>query len=497
MNSKFQLSVTFAVWILLASYASAAISVSVSQSGADSGEVMNDRTFIVTASGWSDSCSQATITFADCSVCSLSGEETQKTIGESSSLSWTTVTASQTATDQKVSVIVTGCSDGSGESSSFDVVLPPSLTFTVSTDASSVDKGGTFDINIEIDNDGETTANDLTIDADSSFTEDCSSISSLDGDQNVGDTCTVTAPTSTAGGSKTVTFTVSSTNADDATDSVTITLNSKADDGICDPGEADLSDCDSGGGGNGAGTSGGAAVSPSQNRTRVQELNPGVGLMSNARLQTAIENVLAKGKLSEEAKDNLMRLSQSITSDVSSTHNFNIVSGKSKIQNRIKYSGQKRIKNFIVFESVPKNFAQNASMVTVNAQGGTVQVAEEDPSWVILFPEVDPGQELTITYEVTGQKSTTVLDGMATEVYAESLEDAPTTSPDEGEVPGDDTGKTTTPTGGEAPLGIDMTILIIAVGIVAVVIVIVILFLVRKPGKKSAPAQPIVLRPVN
>jgi hypothetical protein len=257
-------------------------------------------------------------------------------------------------------------------------------------------------------------------------------------------------------------------------------------DGDCDPGEtSDNCAADCGSGGNGGGGSAGGGT-PALNRTSRPTLVPGVGLRNNTMLQAAIEKVLIMDEMSEQAKENLLRLSASITSDVSSTHYFDVVAGKSKIQNTITYSGQKKVMNFMVFDSLPKAFTRNASLVTVTAPGGTVEIAEEDPSWLILFPEVDPGQELTVTYEVTGQKSTSVLDGMVTEVYAESLEDV-TGEPGEevpeepGETPTTPEGETPAPT----PFTLDATTMIIVVGAIAVVVVVAVVVLVLKSRKKG------------
>jgi hypothetical protein len=181
----------------------------------------------------------------------------------------------------------------------------------------------------------------------------------------------------------------------------------------------------SGDDGNGGSSSGGGGPSTDQNKTSRPALVPGVGLRNNTMLQAAIEKVLAKGKMSAQARENLLRLSASITSDISTTRMFNVSSGKSKITTRMRYQGQKRVRNMIIYESVPKTFSLNASLVSVNAPGATVEIAEEDPSWVIMYSEVDPSDEIVITYEVTGSKSSSNIDGMVTEIYAEGLEDLP------------------------------------------------------------------------
>lgn len=388
-----------------------ALSVSVSQSGADSDEVMKDGTFVVEASGWTGSCATGTISFTGCSSCSLDGEETSKSIGgEASSISWTTVSASSTAAAQTITVSVSsGCTLQQATTSSFDIVLPPSLELSATTGASSVTTGGTFNTNLNVVNSGETTAQSVSISVASPFSASCSTISSIEEGQSASESCVVTAPSTS--GTRTVTFTASSTNADSDTDSFTMQVSG---------GSGDDGDGSSGGGG----VSGGGG---DQNKTSRPTLIPGVGLRNNTKLQAAIEKVLAKGQMSAQARENMLRLSASITSDMSTTRMINVSSGKSKITTRMRYQGQQQVRNMIIYESVPKTFALNASLVTVSAPGATVEIAEDDPSWVIMYDQIDPNDEIVITYEVTGSKSSSNIDGMVTEIYAEGLEEAPVT----------------------------------------------------------------------
>jgi len=429
-NKAFILPFLTAFVFLLMLTEASALSVTVTQSGADDNEVMLGRTFTVEASGWTGSCATAQINFPYCSSCALSGEDASKTIGgEATTVSWTTTSASQKATAQNVQVTVSGGGDCTSQpeySGTFDIVLPPSLTLDASTTASTVDKGGSFTVNINIVNSGETTAQSLDIASETSdFTADCTSISSIDESQSAAESCSITASSSQASGAKTVTLQATSSNSDSASDTVSMTVNPKSADGICDSGEAGTSDCPSGGDQGGTpGPSGGlGGLPPGQNRTKKFDFVPGVGLRNNTKLQTAIEKVLAKGMLSDQARENLLRLSATISASLSTTKTFNVSGAKSKITTKIRYTGQKKAKNFMLYESVPKTFAGNASLVTVTAPGATVEVAEADPSWVILYPEINPSQEISVTYEVNGVKSSTILDNMTSEAYTESLED--------------------------------------------------------------------------
>lgn len=390
-----------------------ALSVSVTQSGADADEVMKGRTFIVEASGWTGDCSQATISFSGCSSCGLSGENTQKTIGGgATSVSWTTVSATQLATAQTISVSVSGgCTLQQATSDSFDIVLPPSLSVEATPSTSSVVAGNTFDVNLNIVNSGETTANDVTTSVDPSvmsISSGCSPISSIDEGQSAGQSCTILASTA---GTYTVTFTVSSTNADSASDSFSMTVTSAG--GGQPPG---------GPGGVPGGGTAGPSEEKAKNATRKPTLVPGVGLRNNTKLQQAIEKVLGKGRLNENAIENLIRLSNSITSQVQVTREFETKDGKSELTTKMTYKGGERVKNFMVYEKVPKTFSTNAKNITVTAYNAKIEVVEEDPEYMFLYSEMEPNQEVVIKYSINQEVDTSMIDEAETFVYGESYE---------------------------------------------------------------------------
>ena len=289
----------------------------------------------------------------------------------------------------------------------FNVVLPPNIEINSYSPTSYSDPSGSSTINLNIKNSGETTANDvsatLTLPSGVSTSDSLTQTeSALEPDENWGTSWTISFGSVS---DSNIQIYISSSNADSKTINIPIDVTEPEEPGDGGPSGGDL------------------GAPPSQNRTLRPTLVPGVGLMNNTKLLAAIEKVLAKGKLSEQAKENLLRLSASITSDISTTRMFNVSAGKSKITTKMKYNGKKKVNDLIVFESVPKTFANNASLVTVSASGGTVEVAEADPSWVIVYPVINPNQEITVTYEVSGTKSSTILDDMSTEIYATSLEE--------------------------------------------------------------------------
>lgn len=150
------------VAILLVLPAVHAASVSISQAGADPNTVMKGTSFTVTVSGLSDSGSVSLVLPSGFST----DENTTKTFGGgTTSVSWTTVVANQKLSAQTISASIS--TTGSPETvttSSFDVILPPSIVTSVSPSAiSNPSAGSSHTINLNIQNYGETVAKDVVV----------------------------------------------------------------------------------------------------------------------------------------------------------------------------------------------------------------------------------------------------------------------------------------------------------------------------------------------
>jgi len=211
--------------VLLPSIATATVTVSTDQSGADLPDVMAERTFTITASGWSGDCTSATLDLSECGVCSVSENETKSITGDS--VSWTTLTGSK-ANSQKITVSVSGtCSPDSGYVT-FNIKNPPSLSATVDPTSTSVTQGSTFSLSLNIQNNGETTATFGSITVSPSYfsiSSGCSP-SDISGGQSSGISCTIAASGSAPAGSRTLSILISPTNADSVTKTVSVTVNS-------------------------------------------------------------------------------------------------------------------------------------------------------------------------------------------------------------------------------------------------------------------------------
>lgn len=160
-----------------------------------------------------------------------------------------------------------------------------------------------------------------------------------------------------------------------------------------------------------------------KNATIKLKLIPGIGLRNNTKLQKALEKVLGK-KLSSQAIENLIRLSASISANVEVVKEFKAEANKSILSMKMKYKGRKKVKNFIIYDSIPKSFANSSDLINITAPGATIEVVEHDPEYLFVYPEVNPEQELTITYETIGEKDASLINETKTEIYAESLEEA-------------------------------------------------------------------------
>ncbi len=391
--------------------------VSVSQPGSNEGTVMQGIAFTVTVNGLSES-GTAKINLP--SGFSVEESEEKSFSSGTTSVSWTTVKANEKLNMQQISVTVTTQSGSeSSDSDYFDVVSPPSLSLSV-TPISTIMSSGSETVQITVQNWGETDAENCvaTISSLSGVTVTGSSSINLGdisgGEGGSGETKAASWKiTLSEGASGTLTVQVVSSNADSVSEEISVDI----------PG-GDEDNNDDGGGS----SPGGISILPKKevlkNATKKLELIPGVGLRNNLRLQAAIEKVLAKGKMSEQAKQNMLRLSASITSDLEATREFKAEQNRSRLSMKIKYSGNETAKNFIIYDSIPKAFANSTDLITVTALGATIEIVENDPEYLFIYSELSEGNEVIITYEVFGEKEVELINDTFVEFYAESLGDS-------------------------------------------------------------------------
>jgi hypothetical protein len=136
-----------------------------------------------------------------------------------------------------------------------------------------------------------------------------------------------------------------------------------------------------------------------------------------------MEKVLGLANMSEQAKQNMLRISESISSQVRMQRSFRFANQVSSMETRLAYSGSQKASKFMLYDSVPKEFAQHAGNITVTAAGANMEVVESDPEYLFIYEELGPGQEIVITYSVDTEVEESVIDSFSGEVYAQELSD--------------------------------------------------------------------------
>ena len=203
---------------------SIAATLTVSQSGADSGTVIKGQTFTITVSDLSGS---GTVNLIDTPSGFSSEEGTSKSFSEgTSSVTWTTAKISQIQNNirMKASISVAG-SPSTAESELFNIVLPPSISLEVTPSTASVDEDSTYTVTLNIQNSGGTSAKSVAFSVSGtgmSIYSGCSSVSSISAGGSTSVICKIKA--STAGNSIPVTFTAAPSNCESKTDSMTVTV---------------------------------------------------------------------------------------------------------------------------------------------------------------------------------------------------------------------------------------------------------------------------------
>jgi PGF-pre-PGF domain-containing protein len=268
------------VLFLLPVLVSATVTVNIYQTDRDPGSVIAGKTFTVTASGWSGSCSSAIIDLTECAVCNIS-ESTSKSIS-GSSVSWDKLMATSTESTQKITVSVSGtCTPDSGYTE-FTAKTAPVISDSVSPSSVSVTQGSTFTLSINILNSGETTAEgSITVSPSSQFSISDCPFTSIPGGQSMGMNCEIAASSSATVGTQDATLTITTTQGNEIAKSVEVTVSA-----------APTED-----GGVSAGGGGGAAGAPSKrtvvNVTRGKAVitvpSIAAGKMANVSIERAKE----------------------------------------------------------------------------------------------------------------------------------------------------------------------------------------------------------------
>ncbi len=376
--------------------------------------------------------------------------------------------------------------DGTNTYSSSTVATLSPLEITASFDSSSVSKTtseSAFYVTLTVSNAGSTAVNNVEVtETTSTGLLSSKTITSIPAQSSQSVSWSLT-PSVVGAGTYSITTRAKAPTTDATTDSMTLTITA-ASTGDDTPGDTSSPS---------SGPSGAPGLPPAaeeeDNVTTQKEkkdkpdqekvtasnrpkLVPGVGLRNNEKLQAALEKVLGRRNMNQNAIQNMLRLSASITANIETQRNLEATDTSSKVTTRMKYNGKNKAKNFVIYEKIPKSFAESTDNITVNTNG-QVEIVEEDPEYAIIFSELNPDQTIEISYTVNQKVDASVIDAMTSEVYAESIEEPPVDAePTTTEQPED---KKTSP----------LLILAIVLALVAVAAYI----FIKKRQKQSAPKR--------
>ncbi len=132
-------------------------------------------------------------------------------------------------------------------------------------------------------------------------------------------------------------------------------------------------------------------------------------ITSDESLKKALEDVLGE-QLTEDALNRLAEQSYKYAGDFTHTASMISSTSASTLKVTLKYTGTETLHNVVVYDEVPKDFAANASEITVNAPGATVRVVREDPVFMLVYDQVNPGDELTVEYQTSGWKNLNIVE---------------------------------------------------------------------------------------
>jgi len=91
----------------------------------------------------------------------------------------------------------------------------------------------------------------------------------------------------------------------------------------------------------------------------------------------------------------------------------------------MQYEGNETVTDFVIYDIVPKSFAQSAKDIKVTAPGATVRIVEDDPEFAIIFSSLSPGETVNIDYEVNTEVDADIVSSFSAEVYASAVGDKP------------------------------------------------------------------------
>ncbi|MCK5452644.1 MAG: hypothetical protein KAI51_04345, partial [Candidatus Aenigmarchaeota archaeon] len=169
-----------------------------------------------------------------------------------------------------------------------------------------------------------------------------------------------------------------------------------------------------------------APVADKKEATVKTELSQGIALENNEKLRNMLVEAFGMPDMNINDMDSMLRNSNTLSSRMQVERKVEVSSGKSYMRMSMKYEGNETVTGFVIYDIVPKSFAQSAKDIKVTAPGAEVLVVEDDPEFAIIFSSLSPGETINIDYEVDAEVDADVVSSFSAEIYASSIgEDSP------------------------------------------------------------------------
>jgi hypothetical protein len=156
---------------------------------------------------------------------------------------------------------------------------------------------------------------------------------------------------------------------------------------------------------------------PPTSLERTIKLEVSEDLLTSERLKKFLAGLLEYSPTESELRQTLSNTASLIDTIETSIH-FESGREGSEFLIKMKNNNNRDILNFIVYQSIPKSFAESADMLTIAARGSSYSVIEPDPELLFLFPDFRAGQEIFIKYTTPIKAPISSAEEILTEAYA-------------------------------------------------------------------------------
>lgn len=147
---------------------------------------------------------------------------------------------------------------------------------------------------------------------------------------------------------------------------------------------------------------------------------------ADSDLQDAIKTAFNLVDLTDADIESIAETTAEVVKSLTSSRDYSYAEGKTSLTLTFTYSGEKEVENFLIYDNVPKIFADDADKITVTAPGAVVSVIIRDPVFSFFYETLEQADSKTIEYKVIGKVDVGVLDEISVPTFiAKRFEGAP------------------------------------------------------------------------